>query len=207
MFDKTIKKSCDCAKTHFFDYFCSFSQKIAKKLKISTNMTSRNFLVYPWAAWVDKTIRKLTDFDVCREKRYFWLFLLIFSKNSQKFKILLRCVFLYVLKGPKSKIADPNSERCDPSFFFKPKMPQNDLFFDPWPLTFWPMTSPFRDLLAITKTHLGYKFHQDPPMGTWWKVVDSLTHSLTKSLLMGERCHPKNFFFLFWSQHMTFIYS
>ena len=80
--------------------------------------------------------------------------------------------------------------------FFKPKMPQNDLFFDPWPLTFWPMTSPFGDLLAITKTHLGYKFHQDPPMGTWWKVVDSLTHSLThwltKSLLMGERCHPKS---------------
>jgi len=77
---------------------------------------------------------------------------------------------LYLFKGPKSKIADPNS---------KQKMPQNDLFFDLWPLTFWPMTSPFGDLLAITKTHLGYKFHQDSPMGTWWKVVDSLTHSLT----------------------------
>ena len=34
MFDKTIKKSCDWAKTHFLDYFCSISQKIAKKFKI-----------------------------------------------------------------------------------------------------------------------------------------------------------------------------
>ena len=50
---------------------------------------------------------------------------------------------------------------------------------DPWPLTFGPMTSPFMELPAITKTHIGYKFHQDPPMGTWWKVVHWLTHSLT----------------------------
>jgi len=30
LFDKTIKKSCDCAKNAIFDYFCSFSQKIGK---------------------------------------------------------------------------------------------------------------------------------------------------------------------------------
>ena len=81
--------------------------------------------------------------------------------------------------------------------FLKPKLSKFDLFFDPWPLTFWPMTSPFGDLLAITKTHIGYKFHQDPPMGTWWKVVDNyltdwLTHWLThRTTSMGERCHSK----------------
>ena len=32
------------------------------------------------------------------------------------------------------------------------------------------MTSNFEDLLAITKTHIGYIFHQYPPMGTWWKT-------------------------------------
>ena len=69
---------------------------------------------------------------------------------------------------------------------------------DPWPLTFWPMTSPFWDLLAITKTHIGYKFHQDPPMGTWWKVVDCLTDSLTHWLtnshyhFYGWAMPPKN---------------
>ena len=81
------------------------------------------------------------------------------------------------------KIFSSEAQTVWPEFFLKPKLSKFDLFFDLWPLTFWPMTSTFGDLLAITKMHIGYKFHQDPPMGTWWKVVHWLTHWLTLPLL------------------------
>ena len=129
-----------------------------------------DFSFYYKPSIVDKAIRKLTDFDISAEKRHFWLFLLNFSKNSKKIQNFISCVFLYLLKGHIKKFSALKLKWCDLSFFLKPKLSKFDLFFDPWPLTFWPMTSPFGDLLAITKTHIGYKFHQDPPMGTWWET-------------------------------------
>ena len=145
---------------------------------------------------VDKTIRKLTDFDISAKKRHFWLFLLNFSKNSKKIQNIISCVFLYLLKGPIKKFSALKLKRCDLSFFLKPKMSKFDLFLDPWPLTFWPMTLTFYMLQDITKTHILCKFHKDPPMGTWWKVVDSLPtfhYGLWTNIITskGERCHPK----------------
>ena len=35
----------------------------------------------------------------------------------------------------------------------------------------WPITSPYGKLQAITKTHIWYKSHEDPPMETWWKAA------------------------------------
>ena len=119
-----------------------------------------------------------------------------FSKNSKKIQNFISCVFLYLLKGHIKKFSALKLKRCDLSFFLKPKMSKFDLFLDPWPLTFWPMTLTFCMWQDITKTHILCKFHKDPPMGTWWKVgdylTDWLTHWLTKPLLRGERCHPKS---------------
>ena len=134
-----------------------------------------DFSFYYKPSIVDKAIRKLTDFDISAEKRHFWLFLLNFSKNSKKIQNFISCVFLYLLKGPIKKFSALKLKRCDLSFFLKPKMSKFDLFLDPWPLTFWPMTLTFYMLQDITKTHILCKFHKDPPMGTWWKVVDSPT--------------------------------
>ena len=126
----------------------------------------------------------------------FGYFCLISQKIRRKFKILFPAFFLSTQRSHK-KISALKLKRCDLSFFLKPEMSKFDLFFDPWPLTFWPMTSPFGDLLAITKTHIGYEFHNDPPMGTWWKVGDTLTdwltHSLThKATSKGWAMPPKN---------------
>ena len=104
----------------------------------------------------------------------FYYFYFIPKKNSKKIQNFISCVFLYLLKGPIKKFSALKLKRCDLSFFLKPKMSKFDLFLDPWPLTFWPMTLTFYMLQDITKTHILCKFHKDPPMGTWWKVVDSL---------------------------------
>ena len=120
----------------------------------------------------------------------------IISQKIEKNPKFYSLRFFVSTQRSHKKIFSFEAQTVWPEFFLKPKLWKSDLFFDPWPLTFWPMTSPFWDLLAITKTHIGYKFHQDPPMGTWWKVVDCLTAWLTHSLThittsMGERCHPK----------------
>ena len=87
----------------------------------------------------------------------------------------------------------------------KSKMPKIDLFFDPWPLTFWPLTLILDMWQAIHMTHILWKFHPDIPSGKGWKAVDSLTHGLTKSIVKGERCHPKRNprSFFFYSLHYS----
>ena len=37
-------------------------------------------------------------------------------------------------------------------------------------------------LLCMSETHILCKFHNDPPMGTWWKDEDTLTDCLTDCL-------------------------
>ena len=69
-----------------------------KKLSWSDPLKHSSFYYKP--SIVDKTIRKLTDFDISAEKRHF---LAIFAEFHNK--------------------------------------------IDPWPVTFWPMTSPFMELL------------------------------------------------------------